>query len=225
MREFAASKPRPLPVIILADTSGSMSIDGKMEALTLALKDMLISFSKENHLNAIIQVAIIAFGGENASIILPLTSANEISGMQDLVASGGTPMGSAMTMARDLLEDKEQIPSRAYKPTLVLVSDGNPTDSWEQPFAELQESERASKAVRIAMGIGADANIHMLKQFINDPEMPVFKAHDAKDISRFFRAVSMSVTLRSRSTKPNQINKVSFNDTSTDDELDLSDFD
>ena len=225
MREFAASKPRPLPVIILADTSGSMSIDGKMEALTLALKDMLISFRKENHLNAIIQVAIIAFGGENASIILPLTPANEISGMQDLVASGGTPMGSAMATAKELLEDKEQIPSRAYKPTLVLVSDGNPTDSWEQPFAELQESERASKAVRMAMGIGVDANIHMLKQFINDPETPVFKAHDAKDISRFFRAVSMSVTLRSRSTKPNQINKVSFNDTSTDDELDLSDFD
>lgn len=62
MREFAAAKPRPLPVIILADTSGSMSIDGKMEALNLALKDMLISFGKESHLNAVIQVAIIAFG-------------------------------------------------------------------------------------------------------------------------------------------------------------------
>lgn len=225
MREFAAAKPRPLPVIILADTSGSMSIDGKMEALNLALKDMLISFGKESHLNAVIQVAIIAFGGENASMILPLTSADEISGMQDLVASGRTPMGSAMAMAKELLEDKELIPSRAYKPTLVLVSDGNPTDNWEQPFAELQESERASKAVRMAMGIGADANIHMLKQFINDLETPVFKAHDAKDISRFFRAVSMSVTLRSRSTKPNQINKIDFNDISTDDELDLSDFD
>jgi len=225
MREFAVAKPRPLPVIILVDTSGSMSIDGKIDALNLALTNMLRSFGEESHLNAVIQVSIIAFGGDSASMVLPLTQADKISSMQDLVASGTTPMGSALKMVREMLENKELIPSRAYKPTLVLVSDGYPNDQWEKPFEELQRSERARKAVRMAMAIGNDADKTMLKSFINDPETPVFEAHNAKDISRFFRVVSMSVSTRSRSTTPNQINKIDFSETASDDDIDLSDFD
>ncbi len=41
MQQFAAATARPLPVIILADISGSMSVDGKIDALNAALKDML----------------------------------------------------------------------------------------------------------------------------------------------------------------------------------------
>lgn len=225
MREFAAAKPRPLPVIVLVDTSGSMSVDGKIEALNLALTNMLRSFRDESHLNALIQVSIIAFGGNSASMALPLTQANNISDMQDLVAAGATPMGSAMTMVRELLENIDLIPSRAYKPTLVLVSDGYPNDKWEKPLEDLKNSERASKAVRMAMAIGNDADKDMLKSFINDPETPVFEAHNAKDISRFFRVVSLSVSTRSRSTTPNQINKIDFSETASDDDIDLSDFD
>lgn len=33
LNKFVANKARPLPVIIMADTSGSMSIDGKIDAL------------------------------------------------------------------------------------------------------------------------------------------------------------------------------------------------
>ena len=41
-------------------------------------------------------------------------------------------MGSAFTIAHQLLEDREAIPSRAYRPALVLVSDGLPTDDGEE---------------------------------------------------------------------------------------------
>ena len=113
-------------------------------------------------------------------------------------------MGAAFELARQLLEDKDRIPSRSYRPILILISDGQPTDDWEVPFKSLCSSERAQKATRIAMAIGPDADEAMLKEFANDAEAPIFKAHNARDIHRFFRAVTMSVTVRTASQNPDQ---------------------
>jgi len=191
MQQFAVATARPLPVIILADVSGSMTQDDNIGALNAALKDLLSTLSKESRLNAEIQVSIITFGGVKAEVHVPLTPAWQINQTNDLVASGGTPMGGAFELALDLIENKEIIPSRAYKPTM-------------------------------AIGAGADKN--MLKAFVNDLEASeVFEAHNAKEIHRFFRAVSMSVSSRSQSNTPNQLPTVDFSKL-PDDELDLSDF-
>ena len=224
MHDFVAATARPLPVIILADISGSMAGDGKIENLNMAIKTMIASFAKESRLNAEIQVALVTFGGECASAHVPLTPAHQITDVQQLMAGGGTPMGSAFEMVTAMVEDKTLIPSRAYRPTIVLISDGWPTDEWEAPFAALQQSERAKKAVRMAMAIGSDADKNMMKAFINDPETPVFEAHNSQDIVRFFRAVSMSVSSRSRSNTPNQMTKIDFKNLPDDDDLDLGDF-
>lgn len=40
---FAIQKPRPLPVIVAVDRSGSMSMEGKIDALNLALKNFIAS--------------------------------------------------------------------------------------------------------------------------------------------------------------------------------------
>ncbi|GHT94642.1 hypothetical protein AGMMS49545_16270 [Betaproteobacteria bacterium] len=201
LKKFAVATPRPLPVIVLADTSGSMAPDGKIEALNAALREMIATFSKESRLRAEIQVGLITFGGK-AQIHLPLVEANNITGFDVLKAEGGTPMGAAFDLVRQLLEDKDRIPSRAYRPVLILISDGQPTDDWEVPFKFLREFERAQKATRFAMAIGSDADEAMLKDFANDVEAPLFKAHNARDISRFFRAVTMSVTTRTASQNP-----------------------
>jgi uncharacterized protein YegL len=220
LKAFASPQARPLPVIVLADVSGSMSENGKIDALNVALKEMILSFGKESGLRAEIQVGLITFGGREAHEHLPLVAAKRIGGVEAFKADGGTPMGSAFALARKLLEDKEQIPSRAYRPVLILVSDGAPTDAWEAPLADLKASERGQKATRFAMAIGADADLDMLAQFNNDREAPVFKAHEARDIGRFFRAVTMSVVSRSTSATPDQPVTLEMEDGLTDD-LDL----
>lgn len=221
LKDFTVAEARPLPVIVMADVSGSMTVDGKIEALNLALKDMVAGFAAESRLRAEIQVGLITFGGERARVHLPLAPAHKISEVSPLRADGRTPMGTAFEEARKLIEDKDMIPSRAYRPVLVLVSDGLPTDDWEQPLDGLCKSERGQKATRFAMAIGADADVEMLRRFANDPESPVFKAHEARDIHRFFRAVTMSVTSRSRSTAPNSSAPLVLADIPEDDDLDL----
>lgn len=220
LKGFAAPEPRPLPVIVLADTSGSMSVNGKIDALNEALKTMILSFGRESRLRAAIQVGLITFGGENAEAHVPLVSAHQIEGVRALVANGRTPMGSAITMACKWLEDKDIVPSRAYRPVLVLVSDGEPTDEWQSPLDALKASDRGQKATRFAMAIGADANKAMLRQFTNEVEAPVFEADGARDIVKFFRAVTMSVVARSTNGSPNGAQPLNVDDYLEDD-LDL----
>jgi uncharacterized protein YegL len=104
---------------------------------------------------------------------------------------------------------------------LVLVSDGAPTDDWENPLNALKASERAQKATRFAMAIGADADTDMLAQFANDREAPVFQADGTRDIVRFFRAVTMSVVTRSTSTTPDQAQTLRLTTDDLNDDLDL----
>ncbi|MCL5042059.1 MAG: VWA domain-containing protein [Gammaproteobacteria bacterium] len=204
LKKFQVQTARPLPIIVLADTSGSMSVDGKIEALNKGLKDMIQSFAGESRLRAEIQVSVITFGGNQASVSLPLTPAHQLSGFTPLTAEGMTPLGGALTLLSDMIEDKDSVPSRAYRPVVVLVSDGYPNDEWQGPFQRLAKGERSAKATRFAMAIGADADEDMLSTFANDPEAPLFRAENAADIHRFFRAVTMSVSARSQSATPNQ---------------------
>lgn len=221
LKQFQMSSARPLPVIVLADISGSMVSDGKIQALNAALQDMVKAFAGQSRIRAEIQVGLITFGGDAAKAHLPLAPAHQIARFENLQAEGRTPMGHALELATALLEDKELIPSRAYRPVLVLVSDGMATDDWKQAFANLQASERAQKATRLAMAIGSDADEVMLKAFTNDPEAPLFKANNARDIHSFFHAVTMSVTVKSQS--PNPDNAVTFviPDLPDDEDVDL----
>lgn len=200
LKKFQVQTARPLPIIVLADTSGSMAVDGKIEALNKGLKDMIASFSSESRLRAEIQVSVITFGGSQAELNLPLTPAHQLQSFTPLVAEGMTPLGGALSLASQMIEDA----TRVYTPVVVLVSDGYPNDDWEVSFARLINGERSSKATRFAMAIGADADEQMLRDFANDPEAPLFRAENARDIHRFFRAVSMSVSARSQSATPNQ---------------------
>lgn len=212
-KQFTTQAPRRLPVIILADVSGSMSTDGKIETLNRSLREMLDSFQDEDDVRAKIHIAVITFNGQEATLHQPLLIADEVV-WEDMTAKGRTPMGSAFSMAKVILEDKEQIASRDYRPTLVLVSDGIPTDDWRSSLQELLESPRASKAVRLAMGIGAEADNEPLQAFIanQDMDIPVFQADEANQIQKFFRFVTLSVTSRSRSAAPDTTPKIDYDD-------------
>lgn len=198
--EFSPPPLRPLPVILLLDVSKSMSADGKLQVMNQSVREMIDDLKQDTGI-AEIQIAIVAFGGTAAELYLPLQPIHLVK-WKDMEAKGKTPMGSAFRLIKSMLEDNEQIPSRAYAPTLVLVSDGIPTDDWKGPLEQLTVSARASKAARFAMAVGDDANLEMLADFINESRIPVFKASQGKEIKRFFRQVTLSVGSRSRSENP-----------------------
>ena len=201
LNDFVMQKPRPLPGIVAVDKSGSMSADGKIDALNLALRDFINSVKDED--TAVdIKIALFSFGGSNASCDLPLTSVSEIDADKyTFTAYGRTPMGQAFAMIKEMIEDRDIVSSRSYKPTIVLLTDGIPTDEWKTPLQNLISEGRSSKAFRIAMGIGDDADKDMLSLFVSSPDLLV-SGDSARDIKKFFRFVTMSVTSRMKSQTP-----------------------
>lgn len=199
---FTVANARPLPVIVLADTSGSMSENGKIQALNTALADMTQSFAQDEDGRAEIHVAIITFGG-TAKVHQSLTPAAAMQ-LQPLVATGKTPMGDAFDLARELIEDRQKVPGRAYSPVIILASDAQPNDGtkWEEALDRLLTSDRAKKAQRFALGIGTGVDATALKRFVADPSVKIYGAADAAEIAKFFRWVTMSVSSRSRRPDP-----------------------
>ena len=211
LKDFTAPHARPLPVILLADVSGSMAADGKIDSMNSAISEMLQAFAEEDDTRAEIHVAVITFGGAAAELHMPLIPAREAL-WEPIGASGKTPLGSALHLAVELIEDRNRIPSRSYRPSLILISDGKPTDAWKTSLKTLLDSDRASKADRFAMGIGDDAEKAVLETFLAGNGTSVFAAHDARQMRHFFRWVTMSVTSRSRSVNPDSILSVDPSD-------------
>lgn len=200
--KYTVAKARPLPVILLLDRSGSMAGE-KISTLNVAVNQMIESFKSAGQGEAEINLAVISFGGD-VSYDIPLQPVAELSDCR-LQANGGTPMGAALSMAKDLLEDKERIPSKCYRPAVVLVSDGAPTDEWEKPMDDFVEGGRSSKCQRFAMAIGTSQDDPVLNRFMHRMEQSVYLASDATKIRDFFQFVTMSVSQRSRSQNPNAL--------------------
>lgn len=201
-KKFTTPTAKPLPVVLLLDVSSSMSGD-KIENLNKAVEDMLDTFAQEEKMETEILVSVITFGNE-VELQVPYTKASQVQ-WQGLQANGMTPMGTALKMAKAMIEDKETTPSRAYRPTVVLVSDGQPNDSWERPLEDFISEGRSSKCDRMAMAIGRDADETVLKRFIEGTPHDLFYAKNAGQLHEFFQRVTMSVTMRTQSKNPNLI--------------------
>jgi uncharacterized protein YegL len=202
LSEVTIAAARPLPVILLADVSGSMAAEGNIDTLNVAVSEMIAAFAETDAAQAEIQLAVITFGAE-ARVHQSLVPASKVT-WKPMQAIGRTPLGAALELATNMIEDRDQVPGRAYRPTIVLVSDGKPNDAWQAPLERLLGSERAGKAQRFALGIGADADLNMLAAFLADTEARVLEAHESRQIKNFFRWVTMSVSQRSCSVTPNQ---------------------
>lgn len=199
---FTVAKAKPLPVVLLLDVSTSMRGEN-IKKLNEAVKKMISDFASGGKNEIEILVSIITFGAE-VLLHTPYTAAKDIE-WKDLSVSGATPMGTAFSMAKAMIEDKETTPSRAYRPTLVLVSDGEPNDSWERPLRELVNEGRSKKCDRMAMAIGSEVSNRVLNEFVSGTENKVFTAQDASQIQEFFKFVTMSVTTRVHSQNANVV--------------------
>lgn len=245
--KYVVAAPKPLPVILLLDVSGSMDevIDpencrrtgqtvvddgktweivtggtAKRQLLNMAVTKMIQEFSKEERTETEFLVSVITFG-VHAKVHLPFTKASNIT-WEELSCGGDTSLGEALKLAKAQIENREIIPSRSYRPTVVLVTDGEPTDDWEEPMRAFIQDGRSSKCFCMAMGI-KEKDEKALGKFIagtptigqvGEKQIPnkVFHCDDAENIMDFFQKVTMSITTRSRSTNPNQPPSIEVSD-------------
>lgn len=77
----------------------------KIENLNKAVEDMLDNFAQEEKMETEILVSVITFGNQ-VELQVPYIKASQVQ-WQGLQANGMTPMGTALKMAKAMIEDKE----------------------------------------------------------------------------------------------------------------------
>lgn len=191
---------KALPVILLLDVSGSMFGD-KIDTLYSAVNQMVEELNDESKKQECgFKVAIFTFGAE-VKLHTPYTDVKDLVGkIPPFDADGMTPLGAVLDLAKDMVEDKTVTKGRWYKPAVVLVSDGIPTDDYEKPLRRFIEEGRSAKCQRFSLGIQADFD--MLNKFASQPDW-CMHAENTADIVKAFKFVTMSVSARTVSNNPN----------------------
>ena len=193
MRPGGELATRPLHFIWIADCSGSMAVDGKIQSLNTAIKEAIPNMQDvaDENPNAQVLVRAVRFSdGAQWHVSQPTDIADFK--WDDLEAGGVTSMGMALSIVADQL----RIPpmsDRALPPVLVLISDGQPTDDFSGGLQALMNEPWGRKAVRIAISIGEDADQEVLKKFIDNPELKPLQANSPESLTKYIRWVSTAV--------------------------------
>jgi len=107
----------------------------------------------------------------------------------------GIQLGAAIKLLNDSL-DSDLIPNQPrqkgdYKPLVFLLTDGMPTDSWQGEAQRLKTRTIGETANVVALAIGQDADVNMLKQITEIVLM--IETVDGEILRKFFKWVSDTV--------------------------------
>jgi uncharacterized protein YegL len=177
---------RPLHFFILADCSGSMASDGKIAALNNAIREMLphlLDVAAQNP-HAEVLVRAIAFSSGARWHVAEPTPVEAVD-WPDLTAGGYTDLGAALDLLAAELgaaESQRCLPSAA-----LLVSDGMPTDDYRSALGRFLDEPAGRRAVRMAVGIGRDADHEVLERFVGSVERAPTTANNPEQLVRMIR--------------------------------------
>ena len=171
------TNPAPrCPVVLLLDTSGSMS--GKpIQELRDGLHQFLTETSDDETASMSVELEIITFGG-SVDIATPFAPVSNVSDAPPtLNAAGSTPMGEALQFADQELKARRRLYKNkgisSYKPWVILMTDGAPTDDWEGPAKSMKDLGEQRKLQYIGIGIGEGADFETLRQALPEHPGPV----------------------------------------------------
>jgi uncharacterized protein YegL len=187
----AGIKRRDLHFFWVLDRSASMTGD-KIQSLNHAIRESVPAMREEAGKNPSVNllVRVVTFGDSAEWQVSAPTPVDQFQ-YSDVHPDGATKMGAALGLVADGLT---AIRGRAIPPVIVLVTDGQPTDNFDEGLARLMATGAGPMAIRIGIAIGDDAKHEPLKKFINNPEYPVLKADNAEMLTQYIKWASTVVT-------------------------------
>ena len=201
-----------LPVCLILDTSGSMSetikssrgMVVKIDELNNNMHSLLNTIRNDNNARIMSDICIIACGGDEPKVLNGYTSVDKIN-YNNVVPRGRTPLGASVQLALDLLQKRREYYRNNgiehYKPILMIMSDGQPT---EQDNVVYTAAQRCTDAVNneglkvLPIGIGQSARLDILDMF-----SPKVKAKCIDNMDVFVQLFEM--LSRSMSTSDNTV--------------------
>jgi len=201
---------RQMTLFFMIDTSGSMA-GAKIGSLNDAIENVLpmIGEISDENPDAEIRVAVLEFSSGTNWLYDEPKDGKDFK-WQPVEASGLTSLGEACEELEKKLHRSGGFmssPSGCFAPAIILLSDGGPTDNFEAGLSKLQKNNWFKSAIRIAIAIGDDADIEVLKKFTGSAEA-VIKVHNVDALKKMIRVIAVtSSQIGSKSTSATDASK------------------
>ncbi len=161
--DFANNPESRCPCMLLLDTSGSMS-GMPIQQLNEGIQTLKNELTLDPLAAKRVEVAMVTFG--------PAQLESDFQTVDSfypphLAASGDTPIGAAVNWGIDLVNKRKQVYKENgvgyYKPWIILITDGAPTDDWAAAMQAVKEGEAKNSFAFFAIGV-ENANMEVLSQ-------------------------------------------------------------
>jgi uncharacterized protein YegL len=159
-----ADNPEPrCACLLLLDNSGSMQ-GAPISQLNEGLKIFRETLVSDSLASKRVEVAIVTFGP--VKIETDFISAQQFVA-PELAVNGDTPMGEAIVTGLNMLRTRKDAYKANgisyYRPWVFMITDGVPTDSWQQAAQLIKEGEQSKAFSFFAVGVEG-AEIDVLRQ-------------------------------------------------------------
>ena len=162
--EFAENPEPRVPCVLILDTSTSMQ-GVRISELNSGLRTYRDELLADPLAAKRVEVAIVTFGGRVTRLVDFVTAA-EFEPLT-LQVIGGTPMGEAINVALDMIEERKQTYRSNgiayYRPWAFLITDGEPNDHWKPVVSRVQSGEKQKSFSFFAVGVEG-ANMEILEK-------------------------------------------------------------
>ncbi len=81
--------------------------------------------------------------------------------------------------------------SGSFAPTIILMSDGEPTDNYQVGLNKLKSNNWFKAGLKFAIAIGDDANKDVLEEFTGSKEA-ILTVHNTEALKKIIRMVSVT---------------------------------
>ena len=194
--EFAENTEERCACVLLLDTSYSMQ-GPRLNELNRSLKQLKAELMEDSLAAKRVELAVVTFGP--VELNTDWTSVDQYY-PEELQATGDTPMGEAIERGLDLLDERKQtykshgIPY--YRPWVILITDGSPTDSTTYAKQMIADGESHKKFSFFPIGVD-DADMNALNDLTSKNQAVKLEGHK---FSEFFSWLSDSLKAVSAST-------------------------
>jgi len=178
--------PKSSDVVLIIDTSGSMSDQGKLDSAKIAANQFIDKLLTNNHNT--FRVGLVSFS-DQPQVLSKITNdasalKNEVS---QLGAGGNTAMGDAISTATGLLQNSDPGNSKI----ILLLTDGQ-SNEGSDPSSQAKISLQ-DKIIIYTVGYGADADSATLSYIAGMTGGKYFAASSQNDLLSSFSTVASMI--------------------------------